>query len=332
MNVLLLQLDGELPNIALMRISTHHKRRGDQVELRRVGNPTSLERGLWDNFDKVYAGLIFLRTRPLAERLKQIYPEAIVGGTGWDWEKLMTIGTTPAETVTLESIGIREEEKDYSLYPGYLHSIGYTQRGCRLNQKTCPWCCVPVKEGGIRPAESLRQLWRGDPYPRNLHLLDNDFFGNPEWRSLIAEMREGGFKVSFNQGVNIRLMNEEQCAAVASVRYYNSKFDTRRFYTAWDNKADEERLFRGLAWLTKHGMKADHLMVYMLIGHEPGETHESRDYRRARLRDFGARPYPMPYVRTQELVGFQRWVVGAYDKRVPWDKWLANKYQPEGIR
>src|ERR1700679_2281967 len=54
----------------------------------------------------------------------------------------------------------------------------------------------------------------------------------------------------------------------------------------------------------------------MLIGYWPGETHADRDYRRARLREWGARPYPMPYVRTPELVGFQRWVIGAYDKRI----------------
>jgi hypothetical protein len=64
----------------------------------------------------------------------------------------------------------------------------------------------------------------------------------------------------------------------------------------------------------------------------PSETHEDREYRRRRLRDFGARPYPMPYTRTPELIGFQRWVVGAYDKRVPWRDWIAAKYEPRGLR
>lgn len=34
MNVLLLQLDGKLPNLALMRIAAHHRAQGDAVELR----------------------------------------------------------------------------------------------------------------------------------------------------------------------------------------------------------------------------------------------------------------------------------------------------------
>jgi hypothetical protein len=40
----------------------------------------------------------------------------------------------------------------------------------------------------------------------------------------------------------------------------------------------------------------------------------------------------MPYERTPELVGYQRWVVGAYDKRVPWETWSGAKYQPRSIR
>jgi hypothetical protein len=70
----------------------------------------------------------------------------------------------------------------------------------------------------------------------------------------------------------------------------------------------------------------------MLIGFTPDETHEDRDSRRRKLREFGALPYPMPFRRTPELVGFQRWVVGAYDKRVPWEYWRAANYQPRQLR
>ena len=38
MQTLLLQLDGKIPNLALMRIATHHRARGDDVILRQAGN------------------------------------------------------------------------------------------------------------------------------------------------------------------------------------------------------------------------------------------------------------------------------------------------------
>ena len=39
----------------------------------------------------------------------------------------------------------------------------------------------------------------------------------------------------------------------------------------------------------------------------------------------------MPFVRTKELVGFQRWVIGAYDKRFTWKHWQAADYRPEKL-
>ena len=137
--------------------------------------------------------------------------------------------------------------------------------------------------------------------------------------------------MSFNQGINARMLNDETAAAIASVRYSDDGFKVRRIYTAWDNRKDEKRLFRGLEALVRHGVKPDHIMVYILIGYWPGETVNDWLYRQKQLRAFGARPYPMPYVRNKETVGFQRWVIGAYDKRVTWADWVAAGYEPRKL-
>ena len=81
MKVLLAQLDGKLPNLALMRISAHHRQRGDACEVR-FG--AQFERALWDDFGTVYGSAIFVKTLPLAKRLRVVYPQAIIGGTGYD--------------------------------------------------------------------------------------------------------------------------------------------------------------------------------------------------------------------------------------------------------
>jgi hypothetical protein len=253
----------------------------------------------------------------LAERVLQVFPHAIVGGTGWDYK------------TTVESLGITTQDVDYSLYPDYQHSIGFTQRGCRLK---CKFCVVPEKEGAVSEERSIHEIWRGDPWPKNLLLLDNDFFGSRDWERKISAIRDGGFKVSFNQGINARMLNDETAAAIASVRYYDDDFKTRTIYTAWDNAKDEARLFRGLEALVRHGVKPDQIMVYMLIGYWPNETEEDREYRRRKLREFGARPYPMPFVRTPELVGFQRWVVRRADLKMPWAEYKRAQFRPERYR
>lgn len=314
MKVLLYQLDGKVPNIALMRIAHHHRSQGDEVTLRKV--PRSVETQLWDNFDVVYASLIFERTRPLAERLRRIHSASIIGGTGWD------------QGITLEDVGITTKQQDYSDWPDWRQSIGFTQRGCRLK---CPFCVVPEKEGAVSEEQTIGELWRGDPWPKELILLDNDFFGQPDWRKRIEEIQAGGFKVNFSQGINARMITDEAAAAIASVDYQNTRMDAKRIYTAWDNRKDEKKLFKGLELLVKHGVRPHNIMVYMLVGYWPGETEEDRLYRQGRLRDFGAVPYPMPYVRTKELIGFQRWVVGAYDKRIFWDDWKLAGYRPEHL-
>lgn len=348
MKILLIQFDGKFPNLALMRISTHHKDRGDDVVLRHIGNIDSLAALPLAEFDKVYGSLIFEWNRHVAERLLALRPDAILGGSGWDQvsnsgELVSIMARKSVSTVSrVEDHGILTQEKDYSLYPAFQHSIGFTQRGCRM---ACGFCKVPVIEGKIRPDETIASIWRGEGYPKNLILWDNDTFGAEDWRNTFKAIIDGGYRVSFNQGVNARLMNEENAEMLAATPCYADDFKVRRYYTAWDNRNDEEILFRGLRNLTKYGVKPDNIMVYMLIGYWPGENAQDRNYRRQRLREFGVRPYPMPFKRPahqrgckcaecesrRELVGFQRWVVFAYDKWVPWDEWKAADCRPEKL-
>ena len=144
---LLLQLDGTLPNLALMRLAAHLRERNCDVHFKRMRSCTTLQDSLFAHWDDVYASAIFEKTRPLVEELKRVFPKAIVGGTG------------SGSASRLEEIGVSGFEQDYSLYPRYAFSIGFTQRGCRLR---CPFCVVPWKEGKVKAGTiDLRNLaWR----------------------------------------------------------------------------------------------------------------------------------------------------------------------------
>jgi len=330
--VLLLQLDGKWPSVAVMRVSTFHKERGDEVVFRRVVTVEGMDAltvrfegrdAFTDQFDVIYASLIFSKTRPVAELLQQSRPDAHIGGTGWD-----DYTTTPKRITSLEEIGIFTRALDYSLYPNFLNSIGYTQRGCRLK---CEFCVVSFKEGAVQTVATVEEIWRGDPYPRNLLLFDNDFFGQRNWRDQIAAMRVGNYKVCFNQGVNARMLNDEAAAALASIQYYDDDFKTKRIYTAWDSRPDERVLFRGLNALKRHGVRPDDIMVYMLIGFKDDWDVNDWEYRRQRIRQWGARPYPMPYVRNYLSLGYQRWCMNAYDKKISWAAWQQAKMQPANL-
>jgi hypothetical protein len=320
-NVLLLQLDGKLPNLALMRLAAYHRSLGDVVTLRRAANVRAVQPRLDDpEWDAVYGSLIFQFTRPVAEEARRVYPAMLLGGSGWD-------RPDDGFITSLDDMGI-PDDLDFSDYPTWRQSMGFTQRGCRFR---CGFCSVPRREGKVRSVGAIADIWRGEPWPREVLLLDNDFFGQVVWRDRIDELNAGGFRVSFNQGINARMLTDETAAAIASVDYRDDSMKVKRIYTAWDNRKDESRLFAGLDALCRYGVKPDHIMVYMLIGYWPGETDDDRLYRQAQLRAFGARPYPMPFQRTPELVGFQRWVIGAYDKRVAWSDWKAAGYEPRNL-
>jgi hypothetical protein len=219
-------------------LSAHHKAAGDRVEFRRAGNHQALERDIWDEEpDVVYASLIFTETRPLAERLRRLYPSAILGGTGWD------LGKPPRDRSTLERLGVGRA-LDYALYPSVTYSMGFTQRGCR---KRCSFCDVWKAEPELVSVATVADIWRGEPWPRRLLLLDNDAFGNPDWETRFEEIRSGGFRVCFNQGINAREIGPREAEALRSVDYRADDFETKRLYCAWDNRADGPTLFRGLS-------------------------------------------------------------------------------------
>lgn len=296
-----------MPNLALMKLAHWHRAKGDDVTLTR-----RIERDLFEPaYDVVYGSAIFKFSQDRLMRFQHQWPGAIVGGTG-----------TPFVHTVEELIGDEHEHYDYADYPEVDYSMGFTQRGCRLR---CKFCEVPKKEGKARSANKIVEIWRGKPYPKKLHLLDNDFFGNPEWRERIAEIRDGKFRVCMSQGINVRLINEEAADALATIEYRDTKFERRRLYTAWDNIGDEKIFFRGVDMLESRGVPSKNLMAYMLIGYDAKETWDRIWHRFNRMVERGIRPYPMVYDdRRKDLKAFQRWVVMGLYRIVPWEEYTGR--------
>jgi len=302
------QLDGKLPNLALMRLSAWRKSLGDEVYFTRSPYRHADE----PDYSAVYASAIFKFSAERVERLKHEWPQAIVGGTG-------SGGSVGVEDLE----GFEDRGLDYSLYPDFEASIGFTQRGCRLS---CKFCVVPGKEGKPRHNATVWQVWRGWWHKKQLHLLDNDFFGGPEWEDRIGEIRAGGFKVCFSQGVNVRAVTDEVAQAIASVEYRDDSFSRRRLYTAWDNLKDEEVFFKGVDRLEAAGVPPKHLMAYMLVGFDKNETWERIFHRFNRMVARGILPYPMVFDNSRrDLKQFQRWAVTGLYRAVPWGDYDANR-------
>jgi hypothetical protein len=275
--VRLTQIDGKLPNLALMRLAAYWRQRKADVHLTKGKQQLDI---FHRDYDHVYASAIFAFSDKLLADFRFHFPNAIVGGTG----------TTSALTLEQTLPGIEAVKPDYRDYPDFDGSLGFTQRGCRLK---CGFCVVPKKEGSNHGVASVYDIWRGAPWPRHLHLLDNDFFGQDGWQERVAEIRHGKFKVCLNQGINVRMIDDTSAAALASMDYRDDSFIKQRIYTAWDNIGDERRFFDGIACLQRHGIPPSHVMAYMLVGYDRRETWERLFYRYDRMCALGIKPYVM---------------------------------------
>lgn len=303
--VRLTQLDGKLPNLALMRLAAFHEARGDVVHF-----STSPYRDMFEpDYQTVYGSAIFSFSADALDRFRMEFPGAIIGGTG-------TSDASTVETIIGDFDGV-----SYAPWPDFKASIGFTQRGCRL---ACKFCVVPEKEGKPTSVATIADIWRGPGHPKNIHLLDNDFFGNPEWRERLAEIRDGGFRVCFNQGINVRILTNEIARELATIEYRDDGFQRRRLYTAWDNIGDERIFFRGVDRLEAAGVPPKHLMAYMLVGYDPTETWERIFHRFNAMVARGIRPFPMVYGDRPDLKRLQRWVIR---REYLWKSW--EEYQAE---
>lgn len=294
MRVAIYDVDSKIPNLALMKISAWHKSKGDSVE---VYSP------LFKNeYDKIYASRIFSFSDT-----SMLDPEKMeIGGTGWDMKKEL-----PDE--------IEVMTPDYSLYD-YPHSIGFTMRGCRLK---CDFCVVPEKEGKPKSVMTIPEIWtqRDSDF---VMLLDNDFFGNPDWAARIEEIRDLNLRVNFSQGLNIRNIKPEQAEAVASIRFSNINATGKQVHFAWDDPRHEKLIHKGIGICLEAGIKAYQMAFYVLIGYH--STIEEDLHRVEVLRSYGCDPYAMPYNKDDPVQNrFARWVNHkAIFNSVSWDDYRAG--------
>lgn len=274
-----------------MKLSAFHKEQGDDVIL--------YDDLFKHTYDKIYASKIFKFSDG-----SLLDPDTMeIGGTGWDLE-------------TKLAPEIETSKPDYSLY-GYPHNIGFTMRGCRFR---CKFCVVPQKEGKVYEENTIDKIWqqRGSNF---IMLLDNDFFGNPVWSDRIDEIKANDLKVCFSQGLNIRIITDEQAAALASVRFTNVKNTAKQVFFAWDQwgKGTERVIMEGIQRVVDAGIKPPQMAFFVLIGFNT--TPEQDLYRVNTLKELGCDPYVMPFDRSDNYQRrFTRWVNHkAIFKSVEWE-------------
>lgn len=259
MNIGLLAVDSNYPNLALMKLSAAHKANGDNVDWY---NP-------FDSYDIVYLSKIFSFTDD--------YPHPIVnaqlvkrGGTGYDYTT-----TLPTEIDSLQP--------DYSLYPSIDNrtAYGFLTRGC---VRHCKWCIVPKKEGFIKPYMDIEQIAVNGR--DKVVLMDNNVLAIDYGLQQIEKIVKLGIHVDFNQGLDARLVTEDVAQLLAKTKWI------KRIRLACDTPAQIAECDKAIDRIDKYGYKGQYL-IYCILLDDINECYE----RVTHWRNRGSRFYPFcqPY-------------------------------------
>lgn len=211
--ILLIDVDSSIPNLALMKLSTHYKQLGCEVKLIKLGYSgfkVSKKKSVIDakDYDEVFCSIIFTANKDVVE-VKNCLSQDF-GGTGYEIEKKL-----PDE--------IEHCEPDFSLYPENDECIGFFSRGCIRN---CEFCFVRRKEGYLHKYDDWRVIKAtADKFGlKKIRFLDNNFLANPDCEKTMQELIEANVNCSFNEGLDFRLIDEKKAELLSKLRYYPTEY------------------------------------------------------------------------------------------------------------
>lgn len=287
MRIGLIDVDGHhFPNLALMRISAWHKAKGDIVE--------------WWWSDLIHYDIVYM-SKIFSDAYSKDVPEpmnadkVIKGGTGY-CIKLGQDGKEHFDQSKNQSLpeDVERMFPDYSIYPQFHFAVSMTSRGC---PRACGFCHVAAKEGrcAVKVAD-VKDFWAGQDL---IEVLDPNITACREKRDLFRQYRETGAQINFNQGLDIRCLDDDDIEDINGMRL-------KELHFAWDNPQDDlEGRFRRFAEKFKRTRNG---MVYCLTNYN--STIEEDLYRIYTLRDLGYDPYVMIYNKPnapQLTKDLQRW-------------------------
>ena len=247
------------PNLACMKLSSYHKKKGHTVEL--LISYDNIEQ-----YDKVFISKVFTDTQVPEGVLNLSWVEH--GGTGFYYDK--------AEPLPNE---IEHTMPDYHLYDDFVKellykgieanelkyytdfSIGFTTRGCI---RGCSFCVN----------KNYRQCLKHSPVSEFLDidrkyicLLDDNVLACRDWKEIFDELNVTGKRFQFKQGMDERLLTDEKCEVL-----FNSKW-IGDYIFAFDNIKDTRIVTKKLEMIRKHTNKNPKFYCLCAYNHDEPDSY-----------------------------------------------------------
>jgi hypothetical protein len=244
------------PPLGLMKISTYHKMKGDNVVFVK-GHNTAVQYQYWD---RVYIGTLFTWTWKETVKTIKFYNATLFNYTGKCFiggilasllpdDLFNETGIQPVEGLLNDPKKIDQDDNviiddlppDYEILEQVENSnfkysntdsyLGYTTRGCT---RKCGFCAVRIFEPIFIPYVDIKKVVNGiiakSGEKQNLVLMDNNVLASPEFNRIVDDIKDLGFVkgavfgktkrkriVDYNQGLDARYLDDAKMKRLAEI-------------------------------------------------------------------------------------------------------------------
>ena len=232
-------VDYKYLNVALAKLSTYHKIKGDNVTLKHLkldGYPSkkfvTVDAA---KYDKVYVSNIFDINQDKFKIIK--CNDVSIGGIG-------SINPDLRLDPEIDKLDI-----DYSIFE-IDFTYDFITRGCIRN---CWFCKVPKHEGYLKKYNDLEKIIKHN----KVRFLDNNILAYDKHKDILRELIDMKIKCEFNQGLDFRLIDEENAELLSQLNYWGE------YIFAFDDWGYKESLEEKLKIIKKYISKDWKLKFYI---------------------------------------------------------------------
>jgi hypothetical protein len=249
--IVIYDIDSKIPNLALMKISAYHKKRGYDVKITKDIR--------YIRADYYFSSSVFHNERSnlkVSALLDLFGSDIQMGGSGCSLKTRL-----PDE--------IDACFPDYELYNHKKYAIGFLTRGCN---KSCRFCLVPKKEGRLNSQYATFD----DFVPknqRNIMLLDNNILSSDNATEILELIIKKEYIVNFSQTLDIDYLTIKNDRLLKKVKSANSRFTRPMIYFSCNTLRQSKTFFQKEQYLKSFGRNA--VTVLIMFGFN---TKLSEDY------------------------------------------------------